>query len=246
MELQARAVDRLLDALSPALSAELDRILAETRQSLETEFEARLQSAVRDAEAAALDSSLAQHQVELQAALKETTARVRAQVAEQLQAEFQKTLEDHTFRLTAAGTEELSKATNNWSSEREALQKQLEQWRVLADAQRQLMDAESQPEILMRWVKLAESFASNIALYTAKADGLALWKSRGSAVFPDIISQQSADPESFFKPVVVRGKTVAAVCAHQPYRPEALEFLVAILERAIEMFGLKLRTPAIK
>ena len=92
-------------------------------------------------------------------------------------------------------------------------------------------------------MKLSESFAPGIAVYVAKADGLALWKSRGSASFPEIISQQSTDPESFFKIISVRGKTVAAVSAIQPYRVDALEFAAGTMERAIELFALRLRAP---
>src|SRR5439155_26824683 len=83
-------------------------------------------------------------------------------------------------------------------------------------------------------------------LYVAKADGLALWKHRGNGAFPEIISQQTTDPESYFRPVVVRDKAVAAVCAVPPFKPEALDFLAASLERAIEVFGLKLRAPVPK
>ncbi len=244
MELKTQAVDRLLDALSPALAAELDHILNEARQALETDFQARLQSAVREAEASTRATAEAQHQDELRHAVDEARESVRRQVTDELQTQFAKTLEENTKKLQSAHDGSFQKAQAEWSAGRERLQQQLEEWRVFAEAQRQLMDASSQPEILMRWLKLAESFASSVAVYTVKADGLALWKSRGKAVFPEIISQQSADPESFFKPVTVRGKTVAAVCALQPFRPEALEFLVASMERAIELFGLKLRTPA--
>ena len=50
MELKTQALDRVLEALSPALAAELDRVVAETRQTLEEEFQKRLQIAVQDAE----------------------------------------------------------------------------------------------------------------------------------------------------------------------------------------------------
>src|SRR5438270_6934296 len=50
MELKTQALDRLLEALTPALTAELDRVVAETREALEQEFQKRLQSAVREAE----------------------------------------------------------------------------------------------------------------------------------------------------------------------------------------------------
>ncbi len=95
-------------------------------------------------------------------------------------------------------------------------------------------------------MKLVEPFSSSIAIYTAKAGGLALWKNNGAAAFPEFISPETTIPESYFKLIVVRDKTVAAVCAVEPYRPEALDFLVATMERAIELFGWKLRTPGAK
>src|SRR5205823_4352315 len=38
-------------------------------------------------------------------------------------------------------------------------------------------------------------------------------------------------------------KTIAAVCAVPPFKSEALDFMSSALEHAIEVFGLKLRTP---
>src|SRR5438552_3088309 len=60
MELKAQALERVLEALSPALSAELDRVVAETREALEQEFQERLRTAVLEAEAAAKASAEAQ------------------------------------------------------------------------------------------------------------------------------------------------------------------------------------------
>ena len=42
MELQTEGVDRVLEALSPTLAAELERVVNETRQTLEAEFEKRI------------------------------------------------------------------------------------------------------------------------------------------------------------------------------------------------------------
>src|SRR5262249_30062347 len=129
------------------------------------------------------------------------------------------------------------------AAERDQLQAQLDQWRVFAQAQQQLAESSSQPEMLSRFLNLAEPFTGGLALYVAKPDGLALWKSRGKAAFPGIISKETTDPEAFFRTVTVRGKAVAAVCAALPFRREALEFLTGSLERAVEGFGLKLRSP---
>ena len=81
-----------------------------------------------------------------------------------------------------------------------------------------------------------------LALYVAKSDGLALWKSKGDGVFPQIISKETTDPDSYFSAIAIRGKTVAALCAAPPFKFDALDFLAAALERAIEVFGLKLRS----
>ena len=229
MELKTQALDRVLEALSPALAAELDRVVNETRQSLEQEFQKRLQTAVRDAENAVKTTA----EVEMRRAVDETREATQKKVSNELEQQFKKTLEKETNQLQSEA-----------SAERTRLQEQLHQWRVFAETQRQLGDAASQPEILARFLKLAEPFASKLAVYVSKADGLALWKSRGKPAFPEIISEETTDPESYFRTINVRGKTVAAVSAAPPFKAEALDFLGSSLERAIEVFGLKLRAPS--
>jgi hypothetical protein len=231
MELKTQALDRVLEALSPALAAELDRVVNETRQSLEQEFQKHLQAAVREAETAGQKAA----EVELQRAVTEAREATRKQVSQELDQQFQKTLEQTTSELKTQA-----------SAERARLQEQLDQWRTFAEAQSLMGESTSQAEILARFLKLTETFAPALALYVAKSDGLALWKTRGKAAFPEIISQQTTDPEFYFKVVTVRGKKVAAACAAQPYKAEALDFLVASMERAIELFGLRLRAPAAK
>ena len=135
---------------------------------------------------------------------------------------------------------------NEWSVERTKLQGEVERWRMFAEAQRQLGEASSQPEILSRFLRLGQPFAEGLAVYVTKPDGLGLWKSKGAGAFPEIISQQTTDPDSYFRIISVRGKTVAAICAAPSFNADALDFLAASLERAIEVFGLKLRTPAPK
>jgi hypothetical protein len=46
MELQARAVDRLLEALSPTLAAEIAKIIAETTQTLQAEYERKMEETI--------------------------------------------------------------------------------------------------------------------------------------------------------------------------------------------------------
>lgn len=229
MELKTQALDRVLEALSPALAAEFDRVASETRETLEQEFQKRLQTAVRDAESATQKAA----DMELEKAVAEARETTRRQVSEELEQQFKRTLEEATNKLQSDA-----------STERARLQEQLNQWRVFADAQRQLTEASSQPEILARFLKLAEPFAAGMGVYVAKSDGLALWKSRGKAAFPEIISEETTDPESYFRTISVRGKTVAAVCASPPFKAEALDFLGSAMERAIELFGLRLRAPA--
>ncbi len=203
MELKTQALDRVLEALSPALAAELDRVVSETREALEQEFQKRLQSAVREAESASRQAA----EAEQEQAVREARETTKNQVTEELNEQFKKTLEQATSALKSEASTELAR-----------VQEQLDQFRIFADAQKLLV-------------------------YVAKTDGLALWKTRGKAAFPEIISQQTTDPEFYFKIVTVRGKKVAAACAAQPYKTEALDFLVLTMERAIEVFGLRLRAP---
>ena len=231
MELKTQALDRLLEALSPALTAELDRVVGETRQALEQEFQKRLQTSVRDAETATRTAADAQ----LARAVAEAKEATRKQVTQELEEQFSKRLADASNQLKSEA-----------AAERARLQQQLDQWRIFAETQRQLAEASSQPEILARFLKLAHPFAGGLGIYVAKADGLALWKSRGEGAFPEIISQETTDPESYFKAIMVRGKAVAAISAVRPFKQDALEFLGASLERAIEVFGLKLKAPVLK
>ena len=231
MELRTLGIDRVLEALAPTLSAEIERMLQEKQQSLELEFQKRLQGAVRDSEAAT--QRLAE--VQREEAVQSASDNVRRQTTEELQAQFRKTLQDATDKLQT-----------EFATERKRLAEQLDEWRLFADAQRQLVEAGSQTEILVRFLKLAERFAPSIAVYIAKSDGLALWKARGDAAFPPIVSQGTIDPEWFFRQINVREKLVAAVCAIQPFRVDAVNFLAACLERSIESFGLRLRIPVPK
>jgi len=228
MELKTQALDRVLEALSPALAKELERLVQETRDELEQEFQQRLQDVVREAQAAAHREADA----ELQRRIAETREATRKQVIEEVEERFKTTLEENT-----------NKIQTETAAERRALEEELAKWRVFVQAQRQFADASTQAEILARFLKLAEPFAAGLAVYVTKADGLALWKSRGNGVFPEIISEGSTDPESYFRTVVVRGKVVAAVCASPPCKMEIVDFLVSSVERVIEIFGLRLKTP---
>lgn len=231
MDPKTQALDRLLQALSPALAVELDRVVQEASESLEQDFRSRLQAAVQEAEAIVQTNAAA----ELNRAVAEATDAARKEVTEELEQKFAQRLAEMTSQLRAQAAEEHA-----------GLREQLEQWKTFADAPRQLGEASSQVEILARFLRLVEPFANGLAVYVAKADGLALWKSRGKAAFPEIISQETTDPESYFRTIVVRGRTVAAISAVSPFKPEALDFFGASLERAIELFGLKLKNPVLR
>jgi hypothetical protein len=228
MELKTQALDRLLETLSPVLSQEFDRIIRETTERLEQEFQQRLQHAVNEAETTAQARAASDHEQ----ALVEARDAGRRQATGELEQQFQQRLSEATESLKSEA-----------AAERQQLHAHLDQWRAFAVTQTQLGEASSQAEILSRFLNLAESFTGGLAVYVAKADGLSLWKSRGNAAFPDIISRETTDPEAYFKIINIRGKAVAAVCAAPPFKPEVLDFLTASLERAVEMFGLKLRSP---
>ena len=242
MESQKQAIDRVIDALAPALNAEMDRMVQETQQNLEVEFQKKLQDTVREAEMAV--RSLAE--VQLAQTVAETRDRVRQEVTDELQGQFGRTLKETTDELRASLTKDLQNASAEWSAERARLSEQLEEARLFANVQQKFAEAGSQTEILVRFLRLAERFAPSVAVYLAKADGLALWKASVDAVFPQIVPQGTIDPALYFREITVRDKPVAAVCAVQPCRIDGLEFLVACLARAIESFGMKLRSPVPK
>jgi len=200
MELDKQAAERIVEALAPALEAELDRVSREARQHAEAEFE-------------------------------EARASIRNEVAEELQTRF---------------TDELQSAQAQWSTERAQLREQMDEYRALAEAPRALAGCSSQAEILLRFLNLAAPFAASVAVYVTKADNLSLWKARGPASFSETIAQTGADAQFYFRPVAVREKIVAAVCAAEPCRRDTLDLLGECLERSIEAFGLKLHMPHVQ
>jgi hypothetical protein len=235
MELSTQAVDKILEALAPALSAELERVLQEARQQQEEEFRKRLEAAIREAETTA--ARLAETQKA------QAVAETREAVSAEMQAQFAQTLRQTSDQLRADSTQQSEAAAAQWDAEKARLQDQVNLWRTYAEGQREMAESGSQAEMLTRFLNLSEPFASAVAVYVTKADGLALWKSRGKGAFPELVSKDTIDPEAFFKPLVVRERTVGAVCAVQPYKAEPLDFLSACLGRAIEAFGMKLQTP---
>jgi hypothetical protein len=253
MDVKTHALDRLLEALSPAVSAELDRVAQETRGELEQEFQRKLDSAVRDAEAATSSAVRAEMQRTLEQTVDQAKEQTRREVSEEMERQFEQKLGDETTRLQNDAGEARAKLESamkqmkeEWSSELTKLEDERDRWRTFAQTQRAFAESSSQPEMLTRFLDAAHPFANGLAVYVSKADGLALWKSKGSGVFPKIVSRETTDPESYFRTLSVRGKTVGAVVAAPTYQSDALDFLSASLEHAIEAFGLKLHAPASK
>jgi hypothetical protein len=61
MELKTHALDRVIEALSPTLAKELERLVQETREELERAFQQRLQGVAREAQAIAHREGEAEH-----------------------------------------------------------------------------------------------------------------------------------------------------------------------------------------
>jgi exonuclease VII large subunit len=267
MDLKTQALDRVLEAISPSVAAELDRVAQETRQSLEQEFQSRLETTVRDAENAAASAGRA----ELEKAIEQCKEDTRREITAELEKQFGEKLDAITDQVRNEGGQQVAKLVdtiaqikkeaaeertkledamvrlkNEWSEELSKVEDERDRWRMLAEAEQKFAQASSQSEMLIRFLSSAQSFSRGLAIYVAKADGLGLWKSKGDGVFPQILSKETTDPESYFRTITVRGKTVCAICAYPAFHLEALNFLVGSLERAIEAFGLKLRASAPK
>jgi hypothetical protein len=219
-----------------SLADELTRILETTRKQLEEEFRKRLEAAVRDAESASANAAERDREQSL--------AQARLQVTADLRGQFDETLQQNNARMQADFDELLNAATKQWEEEKTRLQEQLNLWRTYANAQRQMAESTTQAEILGHFLDQAEPFAPNLAVYVAKPDGLALWKTRGRTAFPNVVSKDTIDPDAYFKTILVRERIVAAVCARHPLKPESLDFLSGALSRAIEAFGIRLQNRA--
>jgi hypothetical protein len=238
MGLHTKDTEKTIESRDPALSGELSRILDSARQQLEDEFAKRLASAVSEAGSAARKVADGEREQALIDA--------RIQISAELREQFDQTLLLTTSRMEAEFATRMKSSAAEWAAEKARLQEEMNVLRAYADAQRQMGESRSQSEILGHFLNGAEMFAPNLAVYVAKEDGLALWKTRGRTAFPQVVSKETIDPEAYFKPIVVREKTVAAVCAHQPLDTESLNFLSSALSRAIEAFGARLQNRALK
>jgi len=172
------------------LSAELGRIFENVRRQLEDEFRRRLEAAVRDAESNAIGAA--------GNAREEAVNGARAAVTAELQAQFDETLERTKTELQAEFERRMRDAQDQSDEEKTRLREQIELWRSYSEAQRLMSESSSQGEILSYFVQHAETFAPNLAVYVAKADGLAVWKTRGEGPFPEFISGATSDPDAYF------------------------------------------------
>jgi hypothetical protein len=225
-----------VDGSDSALSAEFSRILDNARKQLEDEFRRRLEAATQQAN----DTATTLLDNERERAIVDA----RTQLTAQLRAQFEQTLQHNTARLESDFEDRINASVKEWEAEKARLLEQMDIWRAYAEAQRQMAESHTQAEILGFFLDRAEPFAANLAVYVARPDGLALWKTRGGAEFPQVVSRETIDPDAYFKTIVVRDKIVAAVCARQPLKPESLDFLSGALSRAIEAFGMRLQNRA--
>lgn len=238
MELHTEDAKGAADSASPDLPSEIARILEVAQHQLEEEFRKRLEAAVHTAEDGAAGLATA--------AREEAVNLARAEVTAELRAQFDQTLLQRITQLQSESERKMRVAREQWDEEKRLLLEQSNLWRSYAEAQRLMAESNSQMEILSHFLQCTEAFAPNLGIYIAKPDGLSLWKTRGDGPFPHLISQDTSDPEAFFKPIVVRGRTIAAVSARQLFSETSIAFLSSCLERAIEAFGLRLQNSKAK
>ena len=231
------SVDRLLEAVTLQLSNELDRLLEEFRATLEAEVHVRLKKALIEKEA----EFRIREAKEEQRIRDEAGKTVREEVTSELEARFEEHLAGEREGLKRTLQKEASDVLERWKKERIDLMAEAESWRLMADFHRRVGDAASQTEILRRFLAAADHLSEGVAIYLNKSDGLALWNAQGETEFPDLVSEDTIDPEWFFAPIIVQSKTVVAVCAVGIADREAFGILTDALKRAIENFGLRIR-----
>jgi len=238
MELHTEDAKNPADTENSGLSSEIGRILETAKAQLEEEFRKRLEAAVQDAKSAA--TGLADSERE------QAVSQARTEVTAELRAQFDQALLRKITQLQSEFEEKMRTAREQSDEEKDRIQEQVNLWRAYAEVQPRMLESNSQAEILTHFLQCAEAFSPNLAIYVARADGLALWKTRGDGPFPQLISQDTSDPDAFFRTLAVRERTVAAICAMQPYSEAPLVFLSGCLERAIEVFGMRLQSRKVK
>lgn len=232
--LHAQAVAQERESVRRSVTAELEARLEKDLDKQLSELRERLEGDARQK----VDKLNGQH---AQAVAAERVS-VRESVTADLNARSSTELKAALSGLETRLKEDAHRAGSQWKLERTELIEQVDRWRLLAEFQRRLGDASSQAEMLNRFLSASERFCSGVALYVNKPDGLELWHSKGeTAAFPALISTETIDPEWYFAPVVIRSKTVAAICAAGIDDRDSLALLVEVLRKAVEGFGLRLR-----
>lgn len=236
------SVEQLLRALAPAFEAELGRILAGHEERLQAESTVRLKAALLEKEAELKTKSEAEN-----ARLRgELTERVRNETAKDLEARFEEKLSAELRSLKDRLDLAARQAEATWGEEKRALETETARWRALAGFYRQTGAVVSQTEILGQFLQAAGHFSEAAALYLNKAGGLTRWQGGGDAgVFPDLVSEETRDPDWYWAPITIRSRMVAAVAASGVSNGETLDALVEGLRHAIENIGLRIgaRTP---
>ncbi len=170
-------------------------------------------------------------------ALGETIEQIRAAVAAEAQSHLEQAIRDKHAELEARFADEADE-------ERARLRQESRRWRALAKFQHKTGESTSQLEVLRRFLKTALRFADGSAVYLNKAAGLTLWDSEGAPrVFPDVVAVDAIDPDWYFWPVVVRGRTLGAVAAAGVRDRDALVIMGGALNRTIENLAMRLRFP---
>jgi hypothetical protein len=254
---RTQAVERIIAALAPAVGAEIDKTLGEAERKLEEECQSRLEAATREAQTEARQSFAG----ELARAAQEAGETARRELMVVLEPRIRQQVEEarRDARERAVADMEAIQAVSkpapvtspaqptesaDSAEDRDRLQVQLAEWRLLAGAELRMAEADTQLEMLVRFMKLASSFAESIAIYVTRGEALTLWKARGPKTFPSSMSAATVGADHYFRVISARGRTVAAVAAAPKTRGDALDFLAGCLERSIILLGVKLLNPA--
>lgn len=231
------AIERLLRAVSPSLEAEVVRLMAEQKERLGAEANVQLRKALLEKDAEWKTKAEGEN-TRLRA---ETTERVRQETIRELEAEFETKLSAELRTLKDRLDEARREAEAGWDAERAGFAEEVARWRVLAEFHGRTSGEVGQVEILNWFLEAAHQFAGGAALYLDKAGGLARWGSgSGDTVFPELVSEDTKDPDWYWAPIKIRSRTVVTVAVHQVKNREALDALVNGLTRAIEGIGLRL------
>jgi hypothetical protein len=231
------SVARLLRAVSPAMEAELGRVIDEYRAKLQAEATVQLRKALIDKEAELKTRS----EAECARARAETAEKVRQELTRELESRFEKRLAAELSAQDARFHQDARQAELGWEKEHSGLRDDAARWRVLAEFLVSTGAAVSQTGILRQFLRAAGHFSGAVVLYLDRAGGLARWGTEGAAsAFPELVSEDTKDPDWFWVPVTVRRRMVVTVGATQVRDKEALDILVGALKGAIENLGLRL------